>query len=82
LGISVGVGVDETLNDYYIGAPNGYADLGKGGYEFYLAPDIDFKGLLPKKPFWQTLAHILNYIKVPTPALRLSRNSKLMPIHF
>ena len=82
LGISVGVGVDETLDDYYIGAPNGYADLGKGGYEVYIAPDIDFKGLLPKKPFWQTLAHVLNYIKVPTPALRFSKDTKLMPIHF
>ena len=82
LGISVGVGVDETLDDYYIGAPNGYADLGKGGYEIYIAPDIDFKGLLPKKPFWQSLAHILNYIKVPSPALRFSKDSKLMPLHF
>jgi hypothetical protein len=82
LGISVGLGVDHTLNNYYINMPGGTSDWGKGGYEFYLAPDIDFKGLLPKKPFWQTLAHVLNYIKVPTPALRLSRNSKLMPIHF
>jgi len=82
LGISVGLGVDHTLNNYYINMPGGTSDWGKGGYEFYLAPDIDFKGLLPKKPFWQTLAHVLNYIKVPTPALRLGKNSKLMPIHF
>lgn len=82
LGISVGIGVDETLNNYYINTPGGSSDWGKGGYEFYIAPDINFKGLLPKKPFWQSLAHVLNYIKVPTPALRLGRNSKLMPVHF
>jgi len=82
LGISVGLGVDHTLNNYYINMPGGTSDWGSGSYEFYLAPDIDFKGLLPKKPFWQTLAHVLNYIKVPTPALRLGKNSKLMPIHF
>jgi hypothetical protein len=82
LGISFGIGVDKTLNNYYINSPGGYSDWGKGGYEFYIAPDIDFKGLLPKKPFWQSVAHLLNYIKVPTPAFRLSRDSKLMPIHF
>ena len=82
LGISVGIGVDETLNNYYINTPGGSSDWGKGGYEFYIAPDINFKGLLPKKPFWQSLAHVLNYIKVPTPAFRLSRNSKFMPVHF
>jgi hypothetical protein len=82
LGISVGIGVDHTLNNYYINMPGGTSDWGRGGYEFYLAPDIDFKGLLPKKPFWQSLAHVLNYIKVPTPALRLGKNSKLMAIHF
>jgi len=82
LGISMGVGVDATLNNYYINMPGGTSDWGRGGYEVYLAPDIDFKGLLPKKPFWQTLAHILNYIKVPSPALRFSKDTKFMPIHF
>ncbi len=82
LGISMGVGVDATLNNYYVNMPGGTSDWGRGGYEVYLAPDIDFKGLLPKKPFWQTLAHILNYIKVPSPALRFSKDTKFMPIHF
>ncbi len=82
LGISAGIGVDETLNNYYLKMPGGIADYGKGGYEFYVAPDIDFEGLLPKKPFWQNLGHVLNYIKFPTPAIRFSKDSKFMPMHF
>ena len=82
LGISAGIGVDETLNNYYVNMSGGIGDYGKGGYEFYLAPDIDFEGLLPKRPFWQTLAHALNYIKFPTPAIRLSKDAKFMPVHF
>ena len=82
LGISVGIGVDETLNNYNLKMPGGNADWGKGGYEFYLAPDIDFEGLLPKRPFWKNLGHALNYIKFPTPVIRLSKDSKFMQLHF
>ena len=82
LGISLGFGVDDRLNNYYIGTAPYYADHGKGGYEFFIAPDIDFKGLLPKKPFWQSVAHILNFMKVPAPTLRLSYQSKIFPIYF
>ena len=82
LGISAGIGVDETLNNYYLRMPGGDADWGKGGYEFYLAPDIDFEGLLPKRPFWQRLGHALNYIKFPSPAIRFSKDSKFMLMHF
>jgi hypothetical protein len=82
LGISAGIGVDENLNNYNLRMPGGNADWGKGGYEFYLAPDIDFKGLLPKRPFWQGLGQALNYVKFPTPAIRFSKDSKLMLIHF
>ena len=82
LGISAGIGVDQTLNNYYINMPGGNADYGKGGYEFYLAPDIDFEGLLPKRPFWKKLGHALNYIKFPTPAIRFSKDSKFMQLHF
>ncbi len=82
LGISIGVGVDNKLNDYYTGIITDYSVLGKGGYEFFIAPDIDFTGLLPRKPFWQRVAKMLNYIKFPSPTLRLSNNSKFFLVYF
>lgn len=82
LGISAGFGVDNKLNNYYIGTADNYADHGKGGYEFFIAPDIDFKGLLPKKPIWQKIGHVLNYVKFPAPTIRLSNNSRFFPIYF
>ncbi len=81
LGISIGLGVDNKLNNLYTGIFNN-GDLGKGGYEFFIAPDIDFTGLLPKKPFWQRLAKVLNYFKFPTPTIRLSHESKFFPVYF
>lgn len=82
LGISVGVGVDNKLNDYYTGILTDYGVLGKGGYELFIAPDIDFTGLLPKTPFWQKTAKFMNYIKFPAPTLRLSNNSRFFPVYF
>jgi hypothetical protein len=82
LGISVGVGVDNKLNDYYTGIITDYSVLGKGGYEFFIAPDIDFTGLLPKTPFWQRAAKLMNYIKFPAPAIRLSNNSRFFAVYF
>lgn len=82
LGISIGIGVDNKLNDYYTGIITDYSVLGKGGYEFFIAPDIDFTGLFPQKPFWQRVAKMLNYIKFPAPTIRLSKKSKFFPVYF
>lgn len=82
LGISFGFGVNDHLNNYNIGMPNGESDLGKGAYEFYLSPDLDFTEILPKKYPWQKFAKILNFIKFPAPALRISNQPKLLPIYF
>jgi hypothetical protein len=81
LGVSVGFGVDDHLNNYYLRMPNGDKDYGQGGYELFLAPDLDFKEILPKRKWWQRTAKILNFIKVPAPTLRLSKASKLFPIY-
>ncbi|MBM3431694.1 MAG: hypothetical protein FJX92_01660 [Bacteroidetes bacterium] len=82
LGVSVGFGVDDRLNLFYLRMPNGESDYGKGGYEFYLAPDLDFSEILPKRKRWQQAAKILNFIKVPAPTLRLSNDSKLYLLYF
>ena len=81
LGIAIGFGVDDHLNNYYLRMPNGNSDYGKGGYEFFLSPDLDFKEILPKRKGWQKTARILNFIKVPSPTIRISRASKLFPIY-
>lgn len=75
LGISAGFSIDNKLNDLYTGV-NDYANHGKGHYEWFLAPDIDFKALLPKTKGWQKLAHVLNYVKVPAPTIRLKPSVK------
>ncbi len=82
LGVSVGFGVDDRLNNFYLRMPNGESDFGKGGYEFFIAPDLDFRAILPQKKGWQRAAKILNYIKVPAPSLRLSHDSRFYLIYF
>lgn len=82
LGIAAGFGVDNKLNNYYLGTGQNYVDHGKGGYEFFIAPDIDFKGLLPNRPFWQKVGHVLNYVKFPAPTIRLSNDSKFFFVYF
>jgi hypothetical protein len=80
LGVSVGIGIDDTWNNYHLGKAN--VVQGAGAYEFYLAPDIDFRALLPQKPGWQRVAKVLNFIKFPTPALRFGKTTQFLPIHF
>ncbi|MFY7652296.1 MAG: hypothetical protein ACOVQE_06315, partial [Chitinophagaceae bacterium] len=77
LAIAAGFGVDNTLNNYI--EPNSFK-AGRGSYELYIAPDIDFRGLLPKKPFWQKLAKALNFVKVPLPTLRISQDTRFLPL--
>ncbi len=57
---------------------------GEGGlWEFYLAPDIDLVKLFkPKKPLLRTVLHLLNYIKVPLPAVQLGPTPKLWWLYF
>jgi hypothetical protein len=81
LAIAAGFGVDNRLSGYYRGVNEGYYK-GEGRYETYLALDIDFKGLLPKGKVWQTVAHFLNYVKVPLPTLRFTPGLKAYPIFF
>lgn len=80
LGVSVGFGVDETLNDYYTGF-NYPQNKGKGKYELMIGPDIDFCQILPKRKIWQSIAKKLNYIKFPLPALKLTPGIKFYPIY-
>lgn len=80
LGISVGVGIDDTWNNYNLGRGN--VVQGVGAYEFFLAPDIDFRGLLPNKPIWQKVARVLNFIKFPAPTLRFGRTTQILPFYF
>lgn len=81
LSISVGVGVDNTLNNYYTGL-NLVENKGKGNYEFYIAPDIDFTGIFPKNKYFQAFAKVINRVKFPMPTLRLSPSLTFYPVYF
>lgn len=82
LAVSVGFGVDDRLNNYYLLMPNGEDDFGKGGYELFIAPDLDLMELLPKKRLWQKAAKVLNFIKIPAPTIRISKKSTFFPVYF
>jgi hypothetical protein len=82
LGVSVGFGVDDRLNNYYLLMPNGEDDFGKGGYELFIAPDLDLMELLPKRRMWQKAAKVLNFIKIPAPTIRISKKSTFFPMYF
>lgn len=69
--IAGGFGVDNTLNNYYLGY-NEDSFKGLGNYEYYLSLDIDWRKIIPQKTGGQIiLARTLNYIKIPLPTLRL-----------
>ncbi len=81
LSISAGIGVDNTLDSYYTGL-NLPQNKGKGKYEFYLAPDIDFTGIFPKNKHFQAFAKVINRVKFPMPTLRLSPSLTFYPVYF
>ena len=69
--LSGGFGVDNTLNNYYLGY-NEKQFKGTGNYEYYLSFDIDWRKIIPQKTSGQIiLARTLNYIKIPMPTVRL-----------
>ncbi|MCB0395950.1 MAG: DUF2279 domain-containing protein [Flavobacteriales bacterium] len=66
LGIAAGVGVDEEVDG-----------KGAGNIETYLALDYDLPSLFPKeRKVWRTIAHFVNYIKLPAPTLRFTPEFK------
>lgn len=72
----VGMGIDETWNNYFSGNPT-YADVGKGNYEWYLSFDVDWRKIIkPHTRFRKAMAYSLNYIKLPLPTLRVSPSAE------
>ena len=73
LALAAGVGIDETTDG-----------RGGGNYEIYLALDYDLKAILKNKQsrFWKTTKHLLNYIKLPAPAIRFSPTAKAYIFYF
>lgn len=68
LGISVGTGIEP---DYWDGN-------GGGRHEWYIAPDVHLERLLkPKKIFWKKVVKVLNYTRLPLPALQVYPKMKL-----
>ncbi len=52
--------------------PNTYPRL----TQIFLSPDIDLSRLPVKSPFWRTLLHGLNFVKIPAPALSLDSRGR------
>ncbi|MFN8357097.1 MAG: hypothetical protein U0Y10_21765 [Spirosomataceae bacterium] len=68
LGVSVGWGIEP---DYW----NGF---GGARHELYLAPDIHLERLLrPKKQPWKSLVKVLNFTRLPLPALQITPKVKV-----
>lgn len=62
LGLSLGKGIE----------PDFWDGNGGGRHEWYLAPDIHLERLLkPKKKFWKKVVKVLNYTRLPLPALQV-----------
>jgi hypothetical protein len=68
LGIALGVSVDELDG------------MGGGHYELYLGIDVDLMSFVPAgtNDWWVHLLRVLNYYRLPLPALRLSPNPKIL----
>lgn len=67
LGVALGLGVDDELNDR----------LQPVRYELFLSLDVDLVELLPDgPPAWERIKRYLNFVKLPTPALRLAPSVK------
>lgn len=67
LAVAVGVGIDDHL----------YGSR-QGTLEVFIALDVDVPRLLPSQsPLWEGVKHYLNYLKLPTPALRLTPRLRL-----
>jgi hypothetical protein len=74
--IAGGFGVDNTLNNYYLGV-NEEKYKGVGNYEYFLSLDIDWRKIIPQKSSGQIMiARTLNYIKIPLPTLRVSPSAQ------
>lgn len=74
LGISLGVSVDEVTSGL---------STGKGDIQYYLSLDLDWKQIITsEKKFFKTLAHVLNYTKVPLPTIRITPQAKFIPLYY
>jgi hypothetical protein len=70
LNMAVGFGCENLLrpahgDSYQVPSPNGipYTDA-------YFGPDINLKGIPIEGAFWQSLAYVLSYIRIPFPTLQ------------
>lgn len=72
LAVAIGFSVDENT-DY----------TGNGKLETYLALDYDVTKLFPTQdPFWNKVKHYLNYIKFPSPAMRIAPDRAWFGLYF
>lgn len=69
LALAVGVGVDDRLEGVYEDRPL----TRTGNIELYLALDVDITKILPSdNEIWEATKRVLNYIKFPAPAIRIT----------
>ena len=78
VGLSIGFGLDDTQ---YLNSKN--TKVG-GNNEIYIALDYDLKRVLKRwdTPTAKRVKHWLNYIKIPTPAILITPETKFYPIFF
>lgn len=44
--------------------------------QFFLSPDIDLTRIPVRSPFWRTVLHALNFVKIPAPALSVDSKGR------
>jgi hypothetical protein len=76
LNMAVGFSCENLLrpthgDSYQVPSPNGipYTDA-------YFGPDINLKGIPIEGAFWQSVAYVLSYIRIPLPALQFYPRTK------
>jgi len=77
---SIGYGI----HDMVAGEPEKSREMGFNPYrQYYLSLDIDFTQIKTRSKFLKTMGFLLNNIKVPFPALELSKNGvRFQPFYF
>ena len=73
MGLALGFGVDDNI---------GMDDNGQ--WEIYLALDYDLEEMVKNvnSPVIKSIAHYLNYIKLPSPAIRFTPEFEMKPFYF
>ncbi|MDA3884359.1 MAG: DUF2279 domain-containing protein [Candidatus Delongbacteria bacterium] len=74
LDIAIGMGVDDQID---------YPDT-NGSVEWYLAFDYDIEEMVKNvdSPIIKSIAHYLNYIKFPSPAIKFTPEFEIKPFYF